>query len=305
MGRSMGSAGTLKLQGVGPDWLRRWDGRAAVWARSRGRPAVALHELVCFGIKQASACLFGGCMVGLLWLTWAFYPRGAALARYDFLTLAALAIQCALITTRLESREEAKVILLFHVVGTVMEVFKTAMGSWVYPEASLLRIGGVPLFSGFMYASIGSYIARAWRLFDFRFVRHPPFAATVCLAVAIYTNFFTHHFLPDARVLLFMAVTLLFGRTWVYFRIRDAHRRMPLLLGFVLVATFIWLAENIGTFTAAWRYPAQRHAWSMVPLSKLGAWFLLMIISYVMVSAVAMRRKPLSLDATVRIGPVR
>jgi uncharacterized membrane protein YoaT (DUF817 family) len=289
MERSMESAGALKLRGFGPNWLRRWDSRMAAWARSRGLLAVASHELVCFGIKQASACLFGGCMVGLLWLTWAFYPHGAALARYDFLTLAALAIQCVLIATRLESREEAKVILMFHLVGTAMEVFKTAMGSWEYPEASLLRIGGVPLFSGFMYASIGSYIARAWRLFDFRFVRHPPFAATAWLALAIYVNFFTHHFLPDARVLLFIAVAVLFGRTWVYFRIRRVHRRMPLLLGFVLVASFIWLAENIGTFTAAWRYPAQRHAWSMVPLSKLGAWLLLMIISYVLVSAVAMQ----------------
>ncbi len=117
----------------------------------------------------------------------------------DFLTLAALAIQCVLIASRLESREEAKVILMFHVVGTLMEVFKTSVGSWVYPEASFLRIGGVPLFSGFMYASIGSYIARAWRLFDFRFTHHPPFVATVWLAIAIYINFFTHHFLPDAR----------------------------------------------------------------------------------------------------------
>ncbi|GLQ47700.1 hypothetical protein GCM10007862_27510 [Dyella lipolytica] len=270
--------------------VRQLDERIGVWAHSRGRHAVALHELVCFGVKQASACLFGGCMVGLLGLTWAFYPHGTVLPRYDFLTLAAVAIQCVLIATRLESRDEAKVILMFHAAGTAMEVFKTAAGSWIYPEPSLLHIGGVPLFSGFMYASVGSYIARAWRLFDFRFTRHPPFMATVWLSIAIYVNFFSHHFLPDVRPLLFVAVLALFGRTWVYFRIRDVHRRMPLLLGFVLVALFIWFAENVGTFTSVWRYPAQRHAWSMVPLSKLGAWLLLMIISYVMVSAVAARR---------------
>lgn len=267
--------------------LRHWDERAGHWAHARGRGAVALHELLCFGLKQASACLFGGSMVLLLGLSWAFYPSHAALARYDFLTLAALAIQCVLLASRLETIEEAKVILLFHLVGTAMEVFKTAMGSWIYPEPSLLRIGGVPLFSGFMYASVGSYLARVWRLFDFRFTRHPPFAATVRLAAAIYANFFTHHFMPDLRWLLFAAVGLLFGRTWVHFRIRQVHRRMPLLLGFVLVALFIWFAENIGTFTAAWRYPMQHHGWQMVPLSKLGAWFLLMIISYVMVSGVA------------------
>lgn len=270
---------------------RQWDERIGYWTHARGRGAVFLHEFVCFGVKQAAACLFGGSMVLLLGLSWALYPPHAALARYDFLTLAALAIQCALIASKLETLEEAKVILLFHLVGTVMEVFKTAVGSWVYPEPSLLRIGGVPLFSGFMYASVGSYIARAWRLFDFRFTHHPPFAATACLAVAIYANFFLHHFLPDARLVLFAAVACLFGRTWVHFRIRRAHRRMPLLLGFLLVAMFIWLAENIGTFTAAWRYPAQHHGWQMVPLSKLGAWFLLMIISYVMVSAVAGRRR--------------
>jgi uncharacterized membrane protein YoaT (DUF817 family) len=176
------------------------------------------------------------------------------------------------------------------VVGTAMEVFKTAMGSWVYPESSVLRIGGVPLFSGFMYAAVGSYIARAWRLFDFRFVRHPPFAATAWLAMAIYVNFFTHHFLPDLRWLLFVALAALFGRTWILFRVRDTYRRMPLLLGFVLVALFIWLAENLGTFAAAWRYPSQRHGWAVVPVDKLGAWLLLMVISYVLVSAVANKR---------------
>jgi uncharacterized membrane protein YoaT (DUF817 family) len=274
-----------------------WDERIGHWTHARGRGAVFLHEFVCFGVKQTAACLFGGSMVLLLGLTWAFYPPHAALARYDFLTLAALAIQCLLIASKLETLEEAKVILMFHLVGTVMEVFKTSMGSWVYPEPSLLRIGGVPLFSGFMYASVGSYIARAWRLFEFRFMRHPPFAATAGLAVAIYMNFFAHHFLPDMRWALFIAVALLFGRTWVYFRIRQVHRRMPLLLGFLLVATFIWFAENIGTFTAAWRYPMQHHGWKLVPLTKLGSWFLLMIISYVMVSAVA--KKPVK---TRRLG---
>jgi uncharacterized membrane protein YoaT (DUF817 family) len=266
------------------------DGQVAAWAAPRGHWAIALHELICFGLKQASACLFGGCMLALLLASWAWYPAGAGLARYDFLTLAALAIQLLLIATRMEGRDEACVILCFHLVGTAMEVFKTAMGSWIYPEPSVLHIAGVPLFTGFMYASVCSYIARAWRLFDFRFVRHPPFAATAWLAIAIYLNFFTHHFLPDARWLLFAAVVCSFGPTWIHFRIRQKHRRMPLLLGFVLVALFIWLAENVGTFAAAWRYPAQRHAWSMVPLGKLGAWLLLMIISYVLVSVVARRR---------------
>lgn len=272
--------------------LVRLDVRIARRAQQLGWPGVLAHEFVRFGLKQASACLFGGLMVALLVASWRWYPAHAALSRYDFLTLSALAIQLVLLAAGLESREEAKVIALFHVVGTAMELFKTAVGSWTYPGPSVLHLGGVPLFTGFMYAAVGSYIARAWRLFDFRFSRHPPFGATVVLAVAIYVNFFSHHYLPDARWLLFAALAALFGRTWVHYRIRRAHRRMPLLLGFVLVALFIWLAENVGTYTHAWLYPAQRAGWHPVPLGKLGSWLLLMVISYVLVSAVHRRQTP-------------
>jgi uncharacterized membrane protein YoaT (DUF817 family) len=83
---------------------------------------------------------------------------------------------------------------------------------------------------------------------------------------------------------LFALIAILFGRCWVYFKPWRAYRRMPLLVGFGLVALFIWLAENIGTFTAAWIYPSQRLGWSLVSLGKLGAWFLLMIISYTLVA---------------------
>ena len=61
---------------------------------------------------------------------------------------------------------------------------------------------------------------------------------------------------------------------------------MPLLLGFVLVSMFIWLSENIGTYTKTWLYPSQQHGWSMVSIGKLGSWFLLLIISYTLVSLI-------------------
>ncbi|WP_329741172.1 DUF817 domain-containing protein [Dyella sp. A6] len=272
-------------------WWFRLDATLARCASRCGRIGVGVYEFLCFGLKQASACLFGGLMVALLVGSWRWYPAHALLSRYDFLTVSAVAIQLGLLASRLESLEEARVIVLFHVVGTAMEWFKTGIGAWSYPGASYLHMGGVPLFTGFMYASVGSYIARAWRLFDFRFTRHPPFGSSVALAVAIYVNFFSHHWLPDLRGLLFLVLAWLFGPTWVHFRIRCVHRRMPLLLGFVLVAGFIWLAENVGTYTHAWIYPAQRAGWHPVPLAKLGSWLLLMVISYVMVSAIH-RRKP-------------
>ena len=251
-----------------------------------------LYEFLLFGFKQAWACLFGGLLLALLLGTHFFYPEDAALHRYDFLTLAALAIQAAMLAFRLETWAEAKVILIFHVVGTVMELFKTAAGSWIYPEASVLHIGAVPLFSGFMYAAVGSYIARVWRIFDFRYSAYPPRWATWVLAGAIYVNFFAHHWLPDIRLVLFAATILLFARTRVHFRNWRVHRWMPLLVGFGLVALFIWGAENIGTFAQAWTYPGQEHGWRMVSPAKLGSWFLLMLISFVLVELVAPVREP-------------
>ena len=188
---------------------------------------------------------------------------------------------------RHDAWEEARVILVFHLVGTAMEIFKTSAGSWIYPEPSLLRIGGVPLFTGFMYAAIGSFMARCWRLFDFRFTRHPPLWALAALSLAIYVNFFSHHYVPDIRNVLFAAAIILLGPCTLHFKIWRAHRSMPMLLAAVLTALFIWVAENIGTFTAAWIYPHQRHGWSLVSLGKLGAWFLLMILSYTLVAMVS------------------
>lgn len=244
------------------------------------------YEFLLFGFKQGWACLFGGLMLALLLGTHLFYPADAALARYDFLTLAALAIQGAMLAFRLETLEEAKVILAFHLVGTVMELFKTAAGSWLYPEASVLRIGAVPLFSGFMYAAVGSYLARVWRIFDFRFTAYPSPVLAGGVALLIYVNFFAHHWLPDIRLALFAALAVLFARTRIWFRVWREERWMPLLLGWLLVALFIWFAENIGTFANAWRYPSQSQAWAMVSPAKLGAWYLLMYISFILVAVV-------------------
>jgi uncharacterized membrane protein YoaT (DUF817 family) len=261
------------------------EARFGHWAGKRETTAFA-YEFLRFGIKQGWACLFGGAMVGLLVATHFLYPRDAPVSRYDFLFLAAVVIQTGMLLFRLETIEEAKVILLFHIVGTVMEIFKTAIGSWIYPESAFFRIAGVPLFSGFMYASIGSFIARAWRLFDFRFTRHPPMWSVYLLSAAIYANFFVDHYATDFRILLFAVIALLFGRSWIHYKIWHVHRRMPLLLGLFLVSLFIWFAENIGTLTRTWLYPNQMSGWTMVSLGKLSSWCLLLIISYCMVAAI-------------------
>jgi uncharacterized membrane protein YoaT (DUF817 family) len=268
--------------------LRRFIAGEARFGRkmARRRWTAWLYEFLRFGMKQGWACLFGGIAVALMIGSYKFYPHAVALPRYDFLFLCMVAVQIVLLASRLETWEEAKVILIYHLVGTVMEIFKTSVGSWIYPEPNFFRIAGVPLFTGFMYSCIGSYICRAWRLFDFRFTRHPPRWTLIALSCAIYANFFTHHFMPDLRMLLFAACTLLFGRTTIYFKVWRDYRSMPLLLGLFLVSLFIWFSENIGTYTQTWLYPSQRHGWAMVAPEKLGSWFLLLIISYTLVSLI-------------------
>ena len=80
------------------------DERIAHWAGKR-RATAFVYEFVRFGLKQGWACLFGGAMVGLLIATSLWYPKEAALSRYDFLFLAALAIQTSMLAFRLETLE--------------------------------------------------------------------------------------------------------------------------------------------------------------------------------------------------------
>jgi len=262
----------------------------------RSRLWDGLVEFVVFGLKQGWACLFGGLMLALLLGTALFWPDGAALARYDFLVIAALAIQIGMIALRLETLAEARVIVIFHVVGTVMELFKTGAGSWTYPEPSLLRIGDVPLFSGFMYACVGSYMARIQRIFDIRFERYPPVWITALLALAIYVNFFSHHFVPDMRIPLFVVLALVYARTMMHYRVHRFWHRMPILLAFGLVTFFIWVAENLGTWSRAWLYPSQLEGWRMVGIEKFGSWYLLMTISVVLVTLV---HRPVTMDRSL------
>ena len=225
----------------------------AVLARlPRGRLADGLVEFLVFGLKQAWACLFGGLMLAMILITRLWWPD-IGLARYDAWFLAALLIQAAMLA---------------------------------------FRLGGVPLFSGFMYACVGSYMARIQRIFDIRFTRYPPVWATVLLALAIYVNFFSHHFIYDFRWLLFAATAILYARSFMHYRVFRFRHAMPMLLAFLLVALFIWIAENIGTWSRAWIYPDQADGWTLVSWSKLGSWYLLMLISVVLVTLVHPPRAP-------------
>jgi uncharacterized membrane protein YoaT (DUF817 family) len=261
----------------------RLERRLGDWARAK-LPA-GLVEFTMFVLKQGWACLFGGLLLIAIITSKLIWQDDWPLSRYDALFLFAITTQALFLYFKLESWDEAKVILIYHIVGTVMEVYKLNMGSWDYPDQGIAEIMGVPLFSGFMYASIGSYMARVIRLFDMRFAPYPPFWTSVVLALLIYANFFTEHFLPDIRVLLFIATIALYWRTRIWFFIGTTPRWMPLPVAAFLTAFFIWIAENIGTFTATWSYP-DHGLRDMVSLGKFGSWYLLLYVSFVLVTLV-------------------
>ncbi len=242
-------------------------------------------ELLLFGIKEARACLFAGLFFVSIFVT----PREGlfGIPRYDLLLLIALAIQVWMVWAKLETLDELKAICLFHVVGFALEAFKTsgAIQSWSYPDFAYTKLFGVPLFSGFMYAAVGSYIIQAWRLLHVQIHHHPPYWMASLVALAIYANFFTHHYIGDYRWYIAALAIGLYARATVVFRPFDRDRRMPLILAFILIGFFIWLAENISTFFAVWHYPNQIGAWSTVHIGKWSSWTLLVIMTFTIVAS--------------------
>jgi uncharacterized membrane protein YoaT (DUF817 family) len=243
-----------------------------------------VQEFLFFGIKEVRACLFAG----LFFVSVFAVPRSGLLGipRYDLLLIIALGIQGIMLWSKLETWDEVKAITLFHLIGFALEVFKTsgAIQSWSYPDFAYTKVFGVPLFSGFMYAAVGSYMIQAWRLLDLRIDHHPPYWMAWLVAILVYANFFTHHFIGDYRWYIAAMALGLYARAVVTFRPLDRDRRMPLLLAFVLIGFFIWLAENISTFFAIWSYPDQLGAWSVVHVAKWSSWSLLVIMTFTIVA---------------------
>jgi uncharacterized membrane protein YoaT (DUF817 family) len=251
---------------------------------SSNRAVALIQEFIIFGIKEARACIFPAAFFLILFLSSHIsIPR---LPRYDLILILALLVQVLLVVTGTESIDELKVLTMFHVIGLGLELFKThpSIGSWSYPEFSFVRIGTVPLYSGFMYSAVASYMCQAWRIFHLRLERVPPYMLSLPLCVLIYMNFFTHHFFRDLRWVLMAAVVVIFLRTRVYFRVLEKERSMPLVLSFILIGFFIWIAENVSTYYGAWAYPDQLTSWTIVSTGKISSWILLVIISFIIVA---------------------
>ena len=233
---------------------------------SSGRAPHVLYEFIRFGVKQGWACLFGGADAGAARSARTCSIRAAPRSRATTsCSWPPSPSRSAMLAFKLETWEEAKVILIFHVVGTIMEIFKTV--------GRLLDLSRAELPPHRRRAAVLRLHVRRDRLLHrplLAAVRFPLHASPAAVgagaarrSASTSTSSRTTTSSTCARAAV-RAAALLFGRCWVYFKVWRVHRRMPLLLGFVLVALFIWFAENIGTFTQAWIYPHQRRAGRLV-----------------------------------------
>ncbi|GGK22219.1 hypothetical protein GCM10008955_14650 [Deinococcus malanensis] len=254
-----------------------------------------------FVVTQLRCCVFALLVVGLLAASSAWPPDQWGIARYDALLAGCVLAQLGLIRARAESAREAAVVLAFHGLGFALEAFKVSQGSWAYPDEAHSKVFGVPLYAGFMYASVGSYMAQAWRQFGLRLSGLPPMPLQWVLTGSIYLNFFTHHFGPDLRYALAGALALAFRRAQVTFAVAGHSLRMPLLLSFVLIGLAVFVAENGATYLGAWVYPHQQGSWQPVHLGKWLAWTLLVVVAFLTVSA--LKTWEAQQSAELRPGP--
>jgi uncharacterized membrane protein YoaT (DUF817 family) len=239
-----------------------------------------------FSFKAASAALFGILLLIAFALSASmgnqeFY----GLFRYDYLLFYALIIQACLLYLKLESWAEAKVIALFHIMAMGMEIFLThpQIASWQYPQPAVFKILTVPLFAGFMYSAVGSFFARSLRLYQVSFEKLPSFPNMLVLAVFSYINFMSKFFVPDIRLFLFAWSVIIFCKTRISFQLQQHQLQLPMLPVLIVLAFIIWIAENISTFYRIWLYPSQVDAWHMVGWGKMGSWYLLLLLSLVLV----------------------
>jgi len=205
--------------------------------------------------------------------------------------LGCIIIQAALFFLKIETWDEVIVICVFHLLGLIMELFKVRIGSWSYPEHAVTKIFGVPLYSGFMYASVASYMCQAWRRFNLELYHWPRHQIARVIGALIYLNFFSNHFITDVRYFIGLLILFFFRKAIVKFHIENKTYQMPVILSFLLIGFFIWLAENIATRLGAWKYAYQHKTWAMVNYQKISSWAFLVIVSFIIITELKMLKK--------------
>ncbi|MFG3495952.1 DUF817 domain-containing protein [Streptomyces sp. NPDC047928] len=238
-----------------------------------------IRQLWRFGMLQARCCAFAVALVAGIAVS-GLLPE-LPVARYDLVFVYGVVLAVVARWVGWDSARDTAVIASCHLVGLLFELVKVQLGSWSYPEDAVLKVAGVPLYGGFLYAAVGSYVCRSWRLMRLRLSGYRATVMSV-LAAGVYINFFTHHWLPDGRWLLAVAMLAATAGTWVGYTVGERQYRMPLALAFVLIGFFLWVAENAATYVGAWSYPHQLDGWQPVSVAKFGAWALLISVTFVL-----------------------
>lgn len=236
------------------------------------------QEFFAFFLKQVRSSIFA-LFIFLMLAISHFVPT---IPRYDFLLISCLALQTYMVKSGMESRKELGIVCGFHVVGLMLELYKVRHGSWTYPEFAFSKVGGVPLYSGFMYASVASYILQATRVFNLQFHKMPKtYWAGFCIFL-VYLQFFAGAVIGDQRLIVSLVLTGLFWPAKVNFDCRLRTFTMPLTFAFFLIGSCIYAGENIATFLGAWAYPHQLDGWELVHPTKIVSWTLMATVGFVM-----------------------
>lgn len=251
---------------------------ALIWPK----PGHRVRFLLQFVSQHAVSCGFALSIVALLGITKLVHFPG--IARYDLMFVLCILIQGILLLTKLETWKDAGVVALFHVLGLAMETVKVRAGSWSYPEPSLLQIQGVPLYAGFMYGSVASFMCLAWRRLNLRAEHWPSSFSAFVTAMLVYCQFFIHGWSLWLRLAMLVGLVALFVRSKVLYSIDGQRYWLPMPVAFGLIGLMIYGAENVGTYLGGWQYGYQVHGWQPVHIGKLLAWILLMAVSLIIVA---------------------
>ncbi len=208
----------------------------------------------------------------------------AGLARYDFIFIACLSAQLLLVIAKLESLREIYVLGIFHLCGLGLEIYKVNHGSWSYPDSGNWRLGSVPVYSGFMYASVASYMLQAWKHFQLQLENYPNWKWILAISIVIYMNFFLNKFWTESRWFVVLLVVSIFWSTKVTFINIDRRFKLPLNATFFLLGLFVWFAEHICSALGGYQYPYQKDGWTWVDPGKFTAWCLLVVCFAVVAS---------------------
>lgn len=238
-----------------------------------------MREFGAFAWKQVQASVFAIFVFGML----AVSHWQHVLPRYDFMLVSCLAMQVFMVWSKLETKKELVAVTAFHAIGLILELYKVNRGSWSYPEFAYTKIANVPLYSGFMYASVASYVFQAYRVFGLEFTRMPKKAWVLVGVALIYLNFFTARTFGDNRIWIILSLLALFLPSQAHFTCQTKRFRMPLALSFGLIGFFVWVGENLCTYLGAWLYPHQLDGWEMVGAGKIVSWSMMVMVAFALI----------------------